>query len=121
MHKLQQLFDAMRHSGTFENATILIHGDHGSRISRIDPIAQNAAQLTVDDYMDSFSTLFAVKAPDIASAVDSRMLPLPQLLSYATNGRDTIQLPNTSPNVFLADGASRFVKTPIPDFPSSAQ
>ena len=117
MRKLQPLFDAMKEKGTFDKAIIIIHGDHGARITRINPEAGNARQMTGDDYIDGFSTLFALKAPGVAPGTDERMAPLPRLLAYATDRREEGLLENIAPYVYLSDGGDEYVRTPIPEFP----
>ena len=44
---------------------IVIHGDHGSRITRRQMVAKERALLSRDDFVDSFSTLFATRVPQI--------------------------------------------------------
>jgi len=121
MIKLLKLFDAMRKSGTFEGATIIIHGDHGARITRIKMLAHNAEKMTVDDFIDGFSTLFAFKTPGQVPQVDQRMLALPKLLSYTQSKDKNYLVEDTSPQVFLLDDNGRYVKTQIPAFPVSPQ
>lgn len=117
MRKLQSLFDAMKEKGTFDQAIIIIHGDHGARITRIEPEAGNANQMTGDDYIDSYSTLFALKAPGVTPGTDERMAPLTRLLAYATDRREEVLLENVAPYVFLSDGDDEYVRTAIPAFP----
>ncbi|MBT4626345.1 MAG: hypothetical protein HOC63_06600 [Rhodospirillales bacterium] len=119
MRKLQPLFDAMRKKGTYEDAVIIIHGDHGARITRIDPEAGNAQQMTRDDYIDSFSTLFALKAPGVVPGNDDRMASLPQLLAYAADRREENLNENSKPYVYLSSGDDKFVRSQIPEFPLS--
>ncbi len=68
--KLAALFEAMRQQGVFERATVVVQGDHGSRISLVDPAPENAHRLSAGDLVDNFSTLFAVRKPDLAPGVE---------------------------------------------------
>ena len=60
-----------------------MHGDHGSRISARQPSAIQAAALDASDLSDSFSTLFALRRPDVPAGYDRRMLPIDGLLEAA--------------------------------------
>ncbi len=66
---LDRLFAAMRSGGGFDRATIYIHGDHGSRIALKDPLPENADALAPQDLVDGYSTLFAVRGPNLAPLV----------------------------------------------------
>jgi hypothetical protein len=70
---LDDLFDAMRDRGIFDRATIIVHGDHGSRITIHDPVFENAEQLSPRDLFDAYSALFAIRIPGVAGGYDTRM------------------------------------------------
>ncbi len=70
---LEDLFDAMRERGIFERATIIVHGDHGSRITIRDPVFENADRLSPRDLIDAYSALFAIRIPGTAGGYDTRM------------------------------------------------
>lgn len=78
--KLDQLFEKMEHAGIFENAVIAIHGDHGSRIVKREPTIENEHELSREDIVDAYSTLFAVKIPKQAGYYDTQPLPIEFLL-----------------------------------------
>lgn len=69
---MTQLFAKLERLGVYDEATIIVHGDHGSRIGerRFNFVA--ADSLSDRDMMDHFSTLLAVKMPDISAGVNSR-------------------------------------------------
>ena len=50
---LDDLFDAMREREIFASATIIVHGDHGSRITIHDPVFENVGQLSPRDLTDA--------------------------------------------------------------------
>jgi hypothetical protein len=79
--KLDKLFLGMKSAGIFDDSIIILHGDHGSRNNRYEPVAENVALLTEDDYKDAFSTLFAIKIPGKPGGYDNSVLPLEQLLA----------------------------------------
>ena len=70
--RVHGLIEALRRSGQFERAIVLVHGDHGSRISQMSLGVQK--NLTSDDLRDAYSTSFAVKAPGIAPGYDTGLL-----------------------------------------------
>jgi hypothetical protein len=115
--RLDSLFSAMKRAGSFDDATIVIHGDHGARIGLTDPAAGTVSQLTPADYADAYSTLFVVKAPDTNAGVDSRMLPLADLMSYAGNRRDDRLSEPQTPTVFVDTGEASATPFPLPRFP----
>jgi hypothetical protein len=94
---LGRLFNAMKETGIWRDAIIIVHGDHGSRIIRNTPVASNAARLTQADFGDAFSTLFAVRMPGREGAIVRGLRPLQQLLS------EVFELPvdSSSPKVYL--------------------
>jgi len=60
---LGQLFETLISNQLFDNATIVIHGDHGSSVYTHSPNIANLNRLTQNDMLAAFSTLFAVKWP----------------------------------------------------------
>ncbi|MCZ6799518.1 MAG: hypothetical protein O7F12_03435 [Nitrospirae bacterium] len=79
--RLDELFKQMQASRIYDDSIIIIHGDHGSRISIREPLVSNRDVLTDEDIIDGFSTLFAVKMPGKAWDYDSSPLPLEQLMA----------------------------------------
>jgi hypothetical protein len=78
--KLDELFEKMDHAGIFENAVIAIHGDHGSRIVKREPTIENEHELSREDIVDAYSTLFAVKFPKQVGYYDTQPFPIQFLL-----------------------------------------
>lgn len=78
---LDDLFTSMDRAGLLQDATVIIHGDHGSRISVSDPIIAYRDQATKSDYVDSFSTLFAIRSPLLEPGYSSELLSLPNLFA----------------------------------------
>lgn len=81
--KLDELFLSMKSAGIFDDSIIILHGDHGSRNVQHEPITQNMALLTEDDYKDAFSTLYAIKIPGKPGGYDSSAHPLEELLAQS--------------------------------------
>jgi len=74
--RLAELFAALERAGVWDDAVIILHGDHGSRLHLIDPLPELAAQLSPEDYMDAFGTLLAVKWPRGVGRLDRRQVQL---------------------------------------------
>ena len=80
LNSLSQLFEVMKTNGIFEKSIIVLHGDHGSKIGKYLAKYENIGQLTATEYRSNFSTLFAVKIPNLDGQVDNRVLSLSLLL-----------------------------------------
>ncbi len=119
--KLDILLDKMKSKGIYKESTIIIHGDHGSRIVLNEPRFSNKMNLSRRDYIDAFSTLFAVKTPSLEPGFDTRMLALDELLGgITTDGIVSTPLSgkNKNPFIFLRkQGSSELVKLPMPILP----
>jgi hypothetical protein len=73
--------DLRTHSkGTAERATVILHGDHGSRITRkVYPQNQNLPEWP-RMLRDGFSALFAVRAPGRAPGLEPVVKPITRLV-----------------------------------------
>ena len=80
MHRLDRVIAAFRSSDAGKDGVIIVHGDHGSRITRFDPTDGNRDKLGNDDLMAGFSTLFAVASPTLAPGIDPRPVAAPEIL-----------------------------------------
>lgn len=78
---LKHLFEAIKGLEVWEDATVIVHGDHGARIRYNMEIRKRAEALTEGDFRDAFSTLYAVRTSDSLAEVVDRPLPLQRLLS----------------------------------------
>lgn len=61
-------------------AIIVVHSDHGSRITDIEPNIESIGTFSDHDLLAGYATLFAVRAPSIEAGYDSRTLPITELL-----------------------------------------
>lgn len=77
----ENFFTSLDDAGLMNSATIIIHGDHGSRITMHDHIVNHFDTLTMTDYVDSYSTLFVIRSPNIEPGYDGQMRPLPNLFA----------------------------------------
>jgi hypothetical protein len=95
--RLLALFNAMKQAGVWDDAIVVIHGDHGSRIVRRLPEIENANRMMPEDYRDAFSTLFAVRSGGGQSGVRDDLRSLQYLLGDAFE----IPVAGAPPRVFL--------------------
>jgi hypothetical protein len=102
-----------------QDAIIIVQGDHGSRISLVDPTSKANVKLAASDYADAFSTLFAVRAPSIERGYDERVTPITCILRSlaesdfrSTSGVDGC----SSPNIVFFMGTDTPQPRPLVDF-----
>ena len=125
MRRLERLFVTMQHNGIFDSATIIVHGDHGSRINLVEPSVANLPSMSLDDYLDGYSTLFAIKAPGVSPGVDGRMLSLSNLLDYAaTRGElrpQKLSQARTQARAYVGSTDGGHAGFLVPEFPASPE
>lgn len=100
-----RLIAALDRSPVAKNYVMIVHGDHGSRITGKEPLAESKA-ITRADMLASFSTLFAVKLPGKAGGTDDVIAPTSALLrAFALNDYQGIPVTTSasSPTVILDD------------------
>jgi hypothetical protein len=78
---IDRLLVAIRASGQWERAIIIIHGDHGSRIVRRRLTEDNLDRLADDDYRDAYSAFFAARKGGSVGKLDTRPRSLQTLLA----------------------------------------
>ena len=74
----------MRELDIYNDAFIIVHGDHGSRISLRRANILNQDKLTPEDYRDVFSTLFVIKPPGGKFREHIETISLNVLMKHAT-------------------------------------
>jgi hypothetical protein len=84
--KLDELMNVLKSREDYKDIVVIVHGDHGSRITLVEPRVENSARMTRQDYFDGFSTLYAIKTPGIPSGYDSRMAAHADLLRTTMPG-----------------------------------
>jgi hypothetical protein len=117
---LETLFLRMREKNIYDDSIIVLHGDHGSRIkgNNIGSIAYGDKSSS-EDYVQQYSTLFAVKMPSHVPSYDMRMASIHGLLKQLVQSgwRLDVLSDEESPYVFVPkDGSKRMIKIPLPDF-----
>ena len=97
---------------------VIVQGDHGSRLSERDPLPSTAKRLMPTDYVDSYSTLFAVKLPSTSAGYDPRPAAIPCLLQSVVDGefREVRGLDRCHgpAKVFLRSGNGPTLEQPLP-------
>lgn len=115
---LEQMFTALQEMGAYDDAIIIVHGDHGSKISKLVSFSLWQDQLQNTDYVDTYSTLFAVKwkHPPVQSAA---FLSLNEIFTKSINRLFSVNLQvSTEPYVYVqsADANTPLEKVKIKDF-----
>jgi len=118
--RLGGIFDAMREVGTYRDALIIIYGDHGSRINLIDPSIDVVDRMVDSDFLDAFSTLFAIKAPGIEPGYDLSTRSIQELVANWV-AADFNALPNPVDDegparVYLNGQGNSWVRHPLRGF-----
>lgn len=112
--KLGEMFERLRAAGRFEAATIILHGDHGSRIYSVAARANNVDRLGRRDYLAGFSTLFAAKGPAVSPGIDRRTAPISHLLAEAIGRPDLVQDPQGPLRIYLEGEDDYIPWLPVP-------
>lgn len=87
LSKVGAAYDALSRSPAGGNFVMIVHGDHGSRITVADPTVSNAGLYRDSDMIAGFSTLFAVRSPRLAPGYGDDPVPVASLLgSLAQSG-----------------------------------
>ena len=116
--KLEQLMMAIPPS-LRRDAIVIIHGDHGSRISLVEPTVPGRDRLSATDFADSYSTLFAVRSPHLEPGYHRRLAPITCLMRTLVESQfhsvSAVERCATTPTVFVsADDPT--VAMPFPAF-----
>jgi hypothetical protein len=103
---LDDLLDTLDSRGLLEEATIVVNGDHGSRIAEHFPSGRALAgdRLTDTDYRDTFSTLYAIKSPGVQPGYVEGPAPVVSLLDHHLGGEPLSE--QNSCRVFLIAGGA---------------
>lgn len=112
--KLRELSDALEAAGLYNDTTIIVHGDHGSRIHVVPARAETLDRLEPRDYLDGFSTLFAAKAPALGPGYDAGAAPVSRLLARSIGRDDLVPDADASLQVYLEGEDDDEPWTPAP-------
>ena len=117
--KLQYALGLWGRAKMFDQAKVIIQGDHGSRLYLKEPTVDNRDELRESDYVDSFSTLLAVKAPGLEPKYDEQMVAIQDALAAVPHDRPLDQLSgrDKKPYVLLRNlEGVEMIRRPMPEF-----
>jgi hypothetical protein len=115
--KLDAMFQAWQKAAIFDKLVIVVHGDHGSHIYQRTPKVEDQYKSSKSDYVDEFSTLFAVKGPRHPPGYDRRVAAIEQLLGEVVGEPTGDDHSRADPYVLLSDGpAAPMLRQPLPAF-----
>lgn len=94
-HRVAKALRALDQSPAGKNAIVIIHGDHGSRITDIDTNEPNVGRFGDDDLIATFSTLLVLKAPNVQPRYFADRQPVAAILrEFATSDFRTAPEPS---------------------------
>ena len=78
--KVKAALEDLKRLGIYEEATIIVHGDHGARIGE-HAFRAAAERMTERDLVDHFATLLAIKRPGITPGVRAQPVPIQRIFA----------------------------------------
>ncbi|MSQ03550.1 MAG: hypothetical protein EXR71_16955 [Myxococcales bacterium] len=108
-----ELVDVLKASPDWQDAVVLIHGDHGSRVTRHAPTGRNLTKLTPQDHRDSFSTFLAIKSPLVPAGVSEVPVAIQDALSLVLDGKEPEP---AQAEVYIRMGKGRLDRVPFRGF-----
>ena len=112
---VEGMLDALARSPASQDTVVIVHGDHGSRITRLDPKIETIERLTDDDLIAGYSTLFAIRLGSAEASYNAVNAPVSNLIKQLIFNRFSF-LPQTAAEdaaemeIFLEDRDWRPVK-----------
>lgn len=106
LRKTEEAYRAISRSPAGSNFVMVVHGDHGSRMTNAKPLANRAKVMTDGEKIANFSTLFAVRGPAIPGGTDASALSVSALVKdYAQSGFSATShgVPANRNHVYLGD------------------
>ena len=111
---LRRFFEGLEEIGALDDATIVVHGDHGSRIADIAPLTTAPQPLSDQDLADMYSVLFAVRSPSVAPGYRLDLRSLQDLFHEMFLGEPPRE---RRPAVYLDYPATPDTSPTLPPFP----
>lgn len=90
--------EALATSPAGRKAIVIVHGDHGSRITRLDPKVDNINHISRQDMIVGYSSLFSIRMPASEGRYEPRMAAISGLMKQFVDN-DLRSLPNVSHRV----------------------
>ena len=110
-----QLIEGLRAKGDWDDAVVIVHGDHGSRITAREPSGRNATKLTDQDQRDSFATFLAIKRPGVPAGISEVPVAVQDALAIVLDGRE----PEIAPPYVLLRATGKFREVPFTGYDST--
>lgn len=105
--KVDEAINAIAKSPAGKKVIVIVHGDHGSRITNLDPNVDNVGKFGDSEMLAGFSTIFAIRMPEFSPGLDDRPATAGNLLEWAMSSkqmpRGHSSLPRSDGTVVLAD------------------
>jgi hypothetical protein len=103
----------MKLSGVLKDATVIIVGDHGSRIS----MSHVSETMSRQDLLDNYATLFSIRAPSVEPGYDLRFVSSQRLFTeFLAPGRINRGDEDRKHNVVAETLDGGFVELEMPSF-----
>lgn len=115
-----RFIDILDDSPQFLNATIIITGDHGSRISaghRWIAADKKFEQFSTQDLIDNHSAMFAIRGPEIVPEYDLRHTSIQRLTAEYLGNMN--KLDNDDKSIVILSSPNEIKVIPMPDFGES--
>jgi len=113
-HLMEKLLRSLSDNQATSQSTIVIHGDHGSRIlndgQEFDITSIEAETHTREELIQMYSTFFVIRRPGRRAGYDSRPLPLDYLLANIVFGREIPSQANDLAFVYIPDSDKSSMK-----------
>jgi len=119
---MDRLINKLDSNPSTKNSTIIIHGDHGSRLSTLEkpPMGESIDLFSSEEYIQFFSAFFAVRSPSLSAGYDRRPLALDELLEISVLGKTTI--PDKEKFVYsYSSGTENFELFELPPFANGSK
>jgi len=105
----------LEHSMQQAQTHVVIHGDHGSRITQWIPSPQNSDHLLPTDYINAFSTFFVARTPTLRGGYDRHPYALEEIMAAVYFDESLPPTTSTAPpEVYLMSGEEVMKKTMPP-------
>lgn len=111
--KLTGFMESIEQLDRFKNATIVINGDHGSRISS----GQFVENLTDQDFVDNYSAHFSIRSPQVNPGYDLRSVSVQRLYAETFQLEAGLKM-SSERDLVVANSMDkgRIVLVPMPEF-----
>jgi len=87
MMKIDAVLSALSVSPASEDFILIIHGDHGSRINKVEPTTENIGKFDNQDLIAGFSTILAVRANGIDGGYEENPVAVSQIISALSKSK----------------------------------